>query len=296
MRQLAVIPTMGSRPDLLRRTVKSIAACDRPESFEQLIVIENGGDGSTPQTLADLQNDLPLRVEVLEQGNKSAALNWMLDQVGDALIVFFDDDVRMTPNTLKAYAEAGKAHSEGHFFGGVCHIDYEQRPPDYLIPHLPLSARGFTPNSDKPDEVFLGCNWAAFAKHLRDVGGFDPNRGPGAKTGALGQETAMQLRLISHGYRSVAVHDAVVWHYVPKDRCSKQWLIHRRYRSGLQDAHDKDLGKPILGIPALLWRQRILNVARWGRAILLPTPINRLKARFWSAQLRGALEGSRRKQ
>ena len=47
--------------------------------------------------------------------------------------------------------------------------------------------------------VFLGANWAAFARDLKEVGGFDPWFGPGSATGSTGQEQTMQRRLLGAG-------------------------------------------------------------------------------------------------
>ena len=52
------------------------------------------------------------------RGNKSAALNAVLETIGNSLVFFTDDDVRLAPTTLCAYAEAARNTGPGHFYGG----------------------------------------------------------------------------------------------------------------------------------------------------------------------------------
>ena len=71
---------------------------------------------------------------------------------------------------------------------------------------------------DRPD--FLGFNWAASASDLIRMGGFNEERGPG--TVSRGQETDMQERMLKDGMRGRYLPDALVWHYVPRARCSPE--------------------------------------------------------------------------
>ena len=42
-------------------------------------------------------------------GNKSKALNTALAQIGEGLVVFLDDDIRVGPDLLEVYAEAARS-------------------------------------------------------------------------------------------------------------------------------------------------------------------------------------------
>lgn len=43
----------------------------------------------------------------------------------------------------------------------------------------------------------------------------------------------MHRRLFDSGVQQVDVPEAMVWHYVPKARCSPRWIIKRAYRQGV---------------------------------------------------------------
>ena len=83
------------------------------------------------------------------------------------------------------------------------------------------------------ESLFLGANWAAFSSDLKANGGFDTRKGPGSTANSVGQETDMQRRLLSNGLSGLYIPEAVVWHYVPQARCSRNWALNRSYRQGV---------------------------------------------------------------
>ena len=235
--QLHVVVATAGRPDLLGRALDSLAACRRPETYADLVVVENGPRTGAEAAVAGADPWLSARYVHAERPGKSAALNRAVEEAGDGLVVFVDDDVRAHPDVLVAYAAAAERAADGRaYFGGSCRADYEAQPPAHVVRHLPVSARGFDPRRSS-DGFYLGLNWAAFADDLRRAGGFDPRFGPGSATGATGgDETAVQIELQKRGVVPTPVPEAVVWHYVPRDRCSEPWLLRRGYRDGLSHA------------------------------------------------------------
>lgn len=260
---LVVIPTAGTeRPALLRRTLDSLATCQQPAIYRETIVVENGPKGDVETIVRSCSPALRARYVYVPRANKSHALNTVLDMIGECLIFFTDDDVRLHPYTLCAYADAAKDTETGKFYGGPTGVDYEREPPQWLIQYLPSSARGWqltsgvelTPQAG----FFLGFNWAAFARDLREAGGFDVRRGPGAATGSVGQETEMQKQLLKIGVRSLYVPEAMVWHYVPAERCSPQWILKRAYREGVARGMEfTDPVPTIAGFPRWMIREWI---------------------------------------
>ena len=100
-------------------------------------------------------------------------------------------------------------------------------------PELATLTAGETPALDSRAR-FMGCNWAAFAQDLHGLGGFSEHFGPGSVTGSIGQESEMQRRLLSSGAFAVYVASALVYHWVPRDRCSPEFALHRAYREGVK--------------------------------------------------------------
>lgn len=299
---IAVLIPTHNRNDLLARTLQSVLACEPPGNRSvRVIVIENGGEYGA-KTICEEAHGKIGRPEYrfVELGNKSAALNAILSELPDHLVVFLDDDVRADPRILIEYAAAASDHREGRFYGGGVLIDYEDPPPDWLLHYLPKSATGWHP---KPEDYapmgkmhFFGANWAAFSRDLLLVGGFDVQFGPGSRLGATGQETQMQSQLVQAGVRPVYIPGAIVWHYVPKSRCSPEWAVERArrmaVRSGYLSASSRK-HRAALGIPAWLWKSTaMLALERAWLTLRRADPETRFKARFRMAEHLGSMIGN----
>lgn len=265
---VVVIPTCG-RPALLERTLASLAATEKPSRYAGTWIVENGGREPVVEQIVEGWRDrLGAQLCSMPDGNKSTALNAMLERFEDELIVFLDDDVRVEAGLLEAYARADAARQEQPvFFGGATAVDYEVPPPEWLRPYLPPSAvgwqwRGNPEHVDAPE--FLGFNWAARAADLKRLGGFDAAFGPGARTGATGQERDMQRRLLEGGWRGVYLPEAVVWHYVPQDRCSRTWALRRAFRNGVSEGlyAQPEPGPRLGGVPRWMVRTALTKAVR----------------------------------
>ena len=233
---LVIIPTHG-RPKLLERTLRSVAMCSRPEGYLGIVAVENGPRAGAEGVIRAVAREHPeakLRYHHHSRPNKSAALNAALAGLAPGtLCVFLDDDVRVEAGILALYSAVAQKTGRGAFMGGSTRCDYDETPPDWLLPLLPLSARGLDLGGADADALYLGFNWAAFAGDIMGAGGFDPNYGPGAPTNATGQESNMQGRLLLLGCRMVNVPGAVVYHHVPAERCSPSWAVGRKYRDAI---------------------------------------------------------------
>jgi len=64
-----------------------------------------------------------------EKPNKSNALNEVLRKGTNEFILFFDDDVRIHPDTLLNYVKEVGDRTNGFFPCGRVRVDYEDEPP-----------------------------------------------------------------------------------------------------------------------------------------------------------------------
>lgn len=286
-----MIPTAG-RPQLVQRTLESLTECTKPVGYLGARVIENGPASGARQVVAEFSDSGKTTYEHFAMPGKSGALNDALqDVVDDTLIVFFDDDVRISADTLMAYDCAASKSPLGYFFGGPTGADYDKPPPPWLVEHLPASARGWSRSEPGPVKlpVFLGFNWAAYAGDLKRIGGFDTRFGPGNATIATGQETDAQSRLLEVGLTGVYVPDAMVWHYVPTQRCSTSFAIERQRRN----AFHYGMREPVDLRERVRWR---INWMRAFRRLALGVwrgPQWRTAARIEMARYAGFLDGQR---
>jgi len=291
--KVIVVITTHRRTQLLRRTLASITAAKLPREISGVFVLEN--DGKSCSNVVGEYSELPLQYRFFPEGNKSRALNWLLPELASAFVVFLDDDVQIPQRLLERYCKAFRIASKTEplasrveiaFWGGPVSPEFEESPPQWLLPKLPRSVNGWTLGTqsqvvDRP--AFLGCNWAANANRLIEVGGFDEKRGPGANTVTMGQEASAQQRLIDAGYRGLYLPGEPVLHHVPKNRCSPEWALDRAERNGrgfgmrYANRYGRWIGWPArVRLACAKWRlkseadlydssdfQRVYDVRRW---------------------------------
>jgi hypothetical protein len=283
----------------LRRTLQSLGQVRRPEGFVTFWVVENGSDAGARRICKTMDHALPLRYHHLAQQGKSKALTWALQQIGEGLVIFTDDDVRVQADWLEHYARAAAEHGEGAFYGGPLKVDYQTLPPGWLIKHLPPSAVGWELPADAPPiskGCFLGANYGAFVSTIQSVGGFDARLGVGSEGNPVGEEFDIQDRMLAAGVKAVYVPQAPVWHWVPHERCTPTWMLRRYERVFLTKGltEDKDQGgRPIFGAPLWMW-QRLAGIAlRTSVAFLHPGGEKRFELRKQYYQYHGYVQGVR---
>lgn len=249
--ELRLIIATAGRPELLDRTLASFAACDKPSNYQGVIVAENGPPQGVKEVVESTPESLKASYVHVEQANKSNALNVAMEDLPDnCLAIFTDDDVRAEPNFFESYATSAQGMDSGRFFGGPMTAEYELEPLSYVRPYLPGSAVGWSPDpeTDPTLQLFLGCNWGAFVGDLRRADLFDVRLGPGGTTDAVAQDWQMQQDLHKIGVHAVIVRDALVHHWVPKERCSPEWTCQRGFRNGIRRGNLLRDGR---GIPRL---------------------------------------------
>jgi GT2 family glycosyltransferase len=239
-RSLWVLIAAAGKPLLLARTLRSLADCAMPAHYRGTLVVENGQRCGIAEVVQSFPRELRFRHLYVKEANKSHALNCALARLEDGLVLMTDDDVRLDPQILLAYCRAAADCDQNRFFGGPVKIDAEYGlPPAWLRRYYPLTIvqpwrLPHEQTMPVPGQTFMGTNWAAFAADLVSIGGFDTRLGPGAATGAAGQETEAQRRLIARGGQPIWVPDAFAWHFLHREFLDPDWVLKRAYRHGLE--------------------------------------------------------------
>jgi GT2 family glycosyltransferase len=294
---LWVLIAAAGKPELLARTLTSLAAAEKPRSYRGTIVVENGPPYGVEAVVRKFPAEHRFAHRYVPEANKSHALNCALRDV-EGLVFMTDDDVRLDPRVLCAYDAAAAGSDSGCFYGGPVEIDAEHGlPPPWLRRYYPLTiVEPWSLPHEQPAVVyratFMGTNWAAFASDLRAIGGFDTRLGPGGTTGAAGQETEAERRLLAQGCEPVYVPGAVAWHYLHREFLDRPWILKRAYRHALEWGLRRTRDRQPALLPILRGACGIAN-ARAKAALLriLGGEQRRFAADFHEARWRGRWDG-----
>lgn len=104
--QLNVVIATHKRRALLERTLQSLVAAARPPELERIIVVENGSDDGARALCDRYQRNLALDYRHRAEPGKSRGLQFVIEELERGLVVFLDDDVRVSPSLLEIYAIA----------------------------------------------------------------------------------------------------------------------------------------------------------------------------------------------
>ena len=194
-----IIPT-HNRADRLTLLLASIVSI-KQNGYEIpafIHVVENGS-----QVASEVANEftvhLPVKYHYEQIGNKSLALNRIIEEIPSShLILFFDDDVEIIDmDIFEQYRTAATKHGVNCFYGGEVIPNFEIEPEPVLVPYMPQSNTGIKFNSPTshimPGTKYLGCNWAVFHIQLKHIGGFSRQFGPGSVSKARGKRRTLKL-------------------------------------------------------------------------------------------------------
>ncbi|TWU07970.1 glycosyltransferase [Stieleria varia] len=293
---ISVLIAAHARPEMLARTLSSLADADQVSRVDQVVVVENGGQQQLDAVVDGFSDRLPVRYDRIANANKSMALNHGLDLIAGGLVILLDDDILVDSGLIRAYLHAMTEYPKGAFFGGPITVDYETPPETSLLPFMTASTKGWSLGVRDRwlglYTAFLGFNWAAYHNDLMEIGGFDPFHGPGSAGGLTGQESDAQRRLMARGIRGRYVAAATVSHHVSASQIDPDWIVSRRERAGRELARFVDktlprwLPEPIgrMGVRGAILIQRLRFLLGNGFS-----PNRELSRRWWQAYRRGAL-------
>jgi len=297
-RSLWVLIAAAGKPDLLQRTLLSLAAAKKPASYRGTLVVENGPRCGIEQVVRGFAAEQRFAHLYVREANKSHALNCGLQLLEYGLVFMTDDDVRLDENVLVAYDETSRGVERGEFYGGPVMIDAEHGLPPLWMRRfyaLTIAESWSLPYRERtvvPGRTFMGTNWAAFAEDLVAAGGFDSRFGPGGTTGATGQESEAQRALWGSDCRSVYVPQAVAWHHLHKEFLDSRWVLKRAYRHGLEWGIRRTRGKRSTALPMLNAALRRLNAHAKGYWLrMLGGEQREFAAAYHEAKWRGRWDG-----
>lgn len=262
-----VVPTY-KRSHLLRRTLSSLLQAPAPDGLSvTILVVDNNSEDDTEQVVHDIAAQATRRVHYVRETRQglSHARNAGIRAGAGELIGFVDDDEEIDAQWYHAVAREFAAEAT-EFIGGPYLPNWSAPAPHWLPPgyHAAIGVVNPKPRSAM-DRAFQGNLMGGNAVIRRSVfdrvGMYSTRLGRSGK-GLLSEEDAEFFRrLLAAGVHGLHVPDLIIYHYIPRERLTRQY--HRRWcywRGVSQGVLDREMQEPVaysLGVP----RYRI------GRAI-----------------------------
>ena len=289
---ITVLICTYNRARLLRETLAAMRTMvPADDARVEIIVVDNNSTDNTPLVVAEAARLSPVPViglSELRQG-KSFALNRGLEAATGDVIALTDDDVWPDPHWLNRIVAAFRAHDVTFVFGKVLPRWGRMPPPEMLLQKAqdiwgPLAIVDYGDDAVEYDpdrtgqRLPVGANLAFVRQTLVTIGGWRTDLGKVNNTLISGEDHEIFMRLRRFGLYSGYYDPGIsVRHFVPAARLTRayfrQWFFwHGKTQAlMLEDLYpDLDMATipRIWGVPRFLYRQAIVQAARWLRAMV----------------------------
>jgi len=291
-----------NRADLLAETLDSLALTRTDGVRWNVIVVDNNSSDRTREVVTSRITNYPvsLRYVFEPRQGKSNALNTGLAETDAAIVVFTDDDVRVSEGWLEAACRPmlpTSGDSGIDYTGGPVLPIWEQPCPSWLDEKrsdlwgtLAILDYGRHPFIfEDRCRVPLGANMAVRRALIHRIGGFDPELGRRGNS-LLGQEQAeFFCRSRAIGARGLYVPEMSLHHHVPARRLTRDYFRQWWYwkgvsRSRLEQRHlVTELGVNLArvprlsGVPRFMFGSAIRSLFGWLLALLMFDGIARMR-------------------
>jgi len=291
-----------NRAPLISRALEQLTRIEQPRGAWEIIVVNNNSTDETERVVDAFVDRLPLRRVFEPAPGLSHARNTAVRYATGDFVVWTDDDALVGARWLVAYERAIERWPEAAVFGGPIRPRFEGTPPPWLSNTWGEAANAFAirelgrdPFELDRDRIPYGPNFVVRMREQRQFP-YDPKLGRKHGSGRLGEETAVIRSILASGGIGWWVPDAVVEHWIPKERQTVNYLRDYYTLLGQTYYHWDPFGTSTLwGRPRWLWRKTAQAEIAYTIARLSGNPHRWMKALvdasiLWGAIRRGATD------
>lgn len=280
-----IIPT-HNRSERLIAALESVIRQDLPAADWECVVVSNNSTDDTVARFGDFAARYPglnLRLVTEDGPGVSYARNRGIAETSAPLLVFIDDDERINPGFLRAYADFFDAHPDAVVAGGRIIAEYVTGRPAWLSKYteMPIANPMDFGDAVRPfpaGRVPGGGNMAFRRSAALRYGGFDPSLGRVGRMLIGGEENDFFERLMRGGETCWYVPGAVMWHIIPPEKLTEFYFrrlcynvgVSQRLRAGMYRRYPKTL---------------LFECLKWGATLLLSLTMPPRKS-LWLIRMR----------
>jgi glucosyl-dolichyl phosphate glucuronosyltransferase len=304
-----------NRATLLGETLDSLARSRVSRVRWNVMVVDNNSNDGTREVVTSRMGRFPVALAYLfepRQG-KSHALNTGLSATTAAIVVFTDDDVRVTEEWVDTSCRAMLDDPSIDYTGGPVRPIWERPCPTWLDQERgdlwgTLAILDYGPEPfvfEERRRVPLGANMAVRRTLVDRVGGFDPELGRRGDS-LLGQEQAeFFCRSRAAGARGLYEPAMALHHHVPATRLTKEYFRRWWFWKGLSKSRIErrhpitELGldltrvPTVAGVPRFMIGSAVRDVTGWLRACLSRNAVERMRCGVKLCYFAGYVKGAR---
>lgn len=233
---ISVIVCTFNRPKELRRVLESLVQQSLEQSLFEIIVVDNSTEQRARAVTQLFQSNKNIRYVNEPILGLSHSRNTGVHNARGELVAFIDDDAaadRLWLSNLLSVWNTTRVDC----LGGAVDIVLEVEKPAWLADEL-LFCLGYLSISSKlaelkTGEYLHGVNIAFSKKRLLQCGGFNTALGRRGASLISGEEVAIQKKIRRSGGVCLYEPQALVHHYVSKERLTKDWFRKRLFYEGI---------------------------------------------------------------
>ena len=245
IKSIAISCNTFLRPEILEKTLKSIANLKIPKGVEiKVLVVDNDANATAKPVIDDIKADFPFEIiyKIEEKRGLANARNRLLQEainLGVSHIAILDDDDVADENWIKNLVELYQTQDNAYIISGPEYCCFDGEFPDYLTNNnifvkKTTKKKGeirkvcSTHNAMFPLKIVTESNiW--FDKSFVFMGGEDGD---------------FFYRAGKAGYTIVFNPDAIVREINGKDRVNIRWILSRNYYNGYSGSYLQYKNKP----------------------------------------------------
>lgn len=285
---VSVVISTYNRCELLPGALASVLTQQARGVNYEVITVDNNSTDRTRAVIEALIAQGATNLRYAFEGRQGAAhgKNAGIALAQGAIIAFTDDDVRVAPDWVSSIKRAFDAHPEVGCVSGKILPRWPSPPPVWLTSNNwagPLALQDYGDASlfldtNRPLSL-AAANYAFRRAVLERIGVFSP----ALSVGADKSDTDLLLRFWRAGGRCLYAPEIVVTAEVQSERMTKSF--HRRwwrtagafgalmnygeiFDGGGRLTDGENISPRLFGVPAYLYRQLLMEGARWGAATL----------------------------
>jgi glucosyl-dolichyl phosphate glucuronosyltransferase len=303
-----------NRADRLAETLETLAAAKADGLRWNVIVVDNNSNDTTREAVTARIHRFPVELRYLFESRqgKSHALNAGIAETDATIVLFTDDDVRVSEDWVAAACRPMLDDPTIDYTGGPVHPIWEQPCPRWFD-RTRSDLWGTVAILDHGQEPFifeelrrvpLGANMAVRRRLIDRIGGFDPvldRRGDSL----LGQGQAeFFCRSRAAGARGLYVPAMLLHHHVPAARLTRSYFRRWWYwkgvsRSRLDQRHPvTELGVDLSrvmrlgGVPRFMVGSAARDAVGWVAALISWDTISRMRHETMLCYFAGYVRGT----